>query len=161
MDLFNPEPKTPKKKARNKRKKGRTPKKRKKKSTIEDLDSGDELAGVDIESMPKWNPPLSERRHKKARKHIARRDRILAVFKKETRITWKLTDLQVQMIFDFFTSSKCIQNVAFGIVKKKDSEGRIMCMPKVIRLHNKTDLGAEYLLFFSSRSLKMREKYII
>ena len=94
------------------------------------------------------------RRFTAAHTHVARTERILARIVKEDRITWKLTDLQVQMIFEFFTSSRAIQKVAYGVIKKKDHLGQVMTMPKVIRLHNKTDLVTLCIAHFNELGVK-------
>ena len=99
-------------------------------------------------------PIFAYRRFTAARTHVARTEQILARILKEDRITWKLTDLQVQMIFDFFTSARAIQKVAFGVIKKKDHLGQVMTMPKVIRLHNKTDLVTLCIAHFNELGVK-------
>ena len=94
------------------------------------------------------------RRFTAAHRHTARSEQILAKIPKADRITWKLSDVQVQMIFDFFTSSRAIQKVAYGVTKKKDHRGQVMTMPKVIRLHNKTDLVTLCISHFNELGVK-------
>ena len=33
------------------------------------------------------------------------------------RMVWKLSDVQVKLMFDFYSSSQVIQNVAYGTIK--------------------------------------------
>ena len=65
MDLFNPDRKTPRR--RKKKKSGKSknlmpkPKRVRRRTKIEDLDSDDEFSQINVAKMPKWDPPLSEK----------------------------------------------------------------------------------------------------
>ena len=89
-----------------------------------------------------------------ARRLVDKREQIFGELEKQNRVTWKLDDLTVQMVFDFYTSSRAIQKVAFGVVKRKDHKGNLMTMPRVIRLHNKTDLVTLCISYFNDLGVK-------
>ena len=108
----------------------------------------DELGILDIKRMPRWNPPLTQYRLKTAKKDSIRRGQILALPIYAKRFCWRLSDCQLKLMFEFFSSAKCIQNVAYGTIKSKDEFGNDMLMSKVIRLSNKTDLVANCLSYF-------------
>ena len=66
LDLFNPDRKTPRRRKK-KKKSGKSknlmpkPKRVRRRTKIEDLDSEDEFSQINVAKMPQWNPPLSER----------------------------------------------------------------------------------------------------
>ena len=61
-------------------------------------------------------PPLTIARFNKARKELKRHG-MLATTKDIKRFVWRLSDVQIKAMFDFFTSSQVIQDVAFGTIK--------------------------------------------
>ena len=83
----------------------------------DDLDPHDELQDLDVKSIPKFTPPLTEHMCKLAKKDIKRRGHILGSITNLKRFCWKLSDTQTNMMFEFFSSAKNIQNVAFGTIK--------------------------------------------
>ena len=82
-----------------------------------DLDPHDDLIDLDVESMPKFIPPLTKHMLKSAKKDIKRRGHILGSITNLKRFVWKLSDSQTNTMFEFFSSAKNIQNVAFGTIK--------------------------------------------
>ena len=89
-------------------------------------DPNDELGKLNSKKIPKWNPPLTRYRLKKASKDSIRRGHILAAPIHAKRFCWKLSDTQVMLMFQFFSSAKAIQNVAYGTLKGKDHLGNPM-----------------------------------
>ena len=111
-------------------------------------DKNDEIDILDLKEIPKWNPPITNYRVRTAKKDSIRRGHILALPVHVKRFCWRLSDVQVKIMFEFFSSAKSIQNVAYGTIKSKDQFGNDMVMSKVIRLSNKTDLVANCLSYF-------------
>ena len=66
-------------------------------------------------------PPLTVDRFNAAKKHLKRHG-MLAKIADVKRFIWKLSDTQVKLMFDFFSSSQVIQNVAFGTIKGRVSQ---------------------------------------
>ena len=86
-------------------------------ANTDDLDPNDELKDLDMKSMPKFIPPLTDHMCKLAKKDIKRRGHILGSITNIKRFVWKLSDSQTNTMFEFFSSAKNIQNVAFGTIK--------------------------------------------
>ena len=118
------------------------------KRPIEDKTDPDELADVDINKIPEWDPPLTDYNIKMAKKDSTRTGHILALPIHAKRFCWRNTEVQVKLMFEFFSSAKCIQNMAYGTIKGKDNLGNPLLMSKVIRLANKTELVANCLSYF-------------
>ena len=70
-------------------------------------------------------PPLTVDRFNSARKEL-KRNGMLSKIEDIKRFVWKLSDTQINVMFEFFTSSQVIQNVAYGTIKGKISE-RMSC----------------------------------
>ena len=83
-----------------------------------------------------------------AKKDKERTGHILALPIHAKRFCWRNTEVQVKIMFEFFSSSKSIQNMAYGTIKGKDNLGNPLLMSKVIRLTNKTELVANCLSYF-------------
>ena len=61
-------------------------------------------------------PPLTVDKFNKASKQLKRHG-LLASTKDIKRFVWKLSEVQIKVMFDFFSSSQTIQDVAFGTIK--------------------------------------------
>ena len=66
-------------------------------------------------------PPLTVDRFNSARKEL-KRNGMLSNIEDIKRFVWKLSDTQIKVMFEFFTSSQVIQNVAWGTIKGRISE---------------------------------------
>ena len=75
-------------------------------------------------------PPLTVDRFNSARKEL-KRNGMLSKIEDIKRFVWKLSDTQINIMFEFFTSSQVIQNVAYGTIKGKISE-RMSCKESAI-----------------------------
>ena len=91
-----------------------------------ELDTNDELGKLNSKIIPKWNPPLTRYRLTAASKEAIRRGHILSTPIHAKRFCWKLSDSQVMIMFQYFSSAKSIQNVAYGTLKGKDNLGNDM-----------------------------------
>ena len=87
-------------------------------------DPDDELKDLNPKYLPHWNPPLTEHKCKVARKDIKRRGHILGSLIHVKRFVWRHSELQIKLMFDFFSSARAIQNVAFGTIRGKDHEAQ-------------------------------------
>ena len=79
-------------------------------------------------------PPLTVDRFNSARKELKRHG-MLSKIEDIKRFVWKLSDTQINVMFEFFTSSQVIQNVAWGTIKGRISE-RIRCKESTIFFTN-------------------------
>ena len=91
-----------------------------------EVDTNDELGKLNAKIIPKWNPPLTKYRLTAASKEAIRRGHILSAPIHAKRFCWKLSDSQVMIMFQYFSSAKSIQNVAYGTLKGKDNLGNDM-----------------------------------
>ena len=112
-------------------------------------------------SLARFSPPLTKHMFNVARKLNARNGHILGSLEQVKRMVWKLSDVQVKIMFDYFSSSQTIQNVAFGTIKSKDQFGNTMVMSKVIRLQNKTDLVTNCLAYFAETGVPAPDRSTI
>ena len=76
-----------------------------------------------------FEPPLTVDRFNSARKEL-KRNGMLSKIEDIKRFVWKLSDTQINIMFEFFTSSQVIQNVAWGTIKGRISE-RMSCEESV------------------------------
>ena len=81
-----------------------------------------------------FEPPLTVDRFNSARKELKRHG-MLSKIEDIKRFVWKLSDTQINVMFEFFTSSQVIQNVAWGTIKGRISE-RISCKESTIFFPN-------------------------
>ena len=83
---------------------------------------------------------MTRYRLKKASKDSIRRGHILAAPIHAKRFCWKLSDTQVMLMFQYFSSAKAIQNVAYGTYQIKNVDGNKTLIAKVIRRQHNADL---------------------